>query len=96
LNKNNANNETIIIKKRSKVLKKIDKTLKKKGIKRDDDIPIEIWLKSLPDNEKDIIKHNELNEIIGLYYMYRFSNQELSKKSLKTIYKKIKRWKKSL
>lgn len=93
-NRNKQNKNKLIIKKSSKIFKKIDKILKSKKIIRNKDIPIEIWLADLSDNDKELIKSTELNEIISQYYIIRFSDKEVSKDSLKLIYKKIKIWKK--
>jgi len=95
-NRKKQKNKSIIIKRNSKIFKKIDKVLKKKGIIRKREIPFNIWLDNLNTDDKNLINYNKLSEIIGLYYIIRFSKQEMPRNSLKKINKKIKEWKKQL
>ncbi len=95
-NRNKQNKNKLIIKKTSKIFKKVDKILKSKKIIRNKDIPIEIWLNNLSKQDKDLIRSVELHEIISLYYIVRFSDKEVSKNGLKLIYRKINTWKKLL
>ncbi len=95
-NRNKNKNSKVFIKKNSRVFKKIDKVLKSVNITRNKDVPIEIWLMNLSDKERNLINSSELHEIICQYYIIRFSDKEIPEKSLKLIYKKIKKWKKSI